>query len=95
MPPSGDGCKPRCGYTITGSVKLDKWFLPNGEKGRNGKSTIFGAVASAVGEYTMEIDAATFDTRQQERHRTSRSCPANGSLTALKRATRRRCITNA
>ncbi len=84
----------RAGYAITGSVKLDKWFLPNGEKGRNGKSTIFGAVASAVGEYAMEIDAATFDTRQQTPYNLAQ-LPGKRLYTALKRATRRRCITNA
>ena len=52
------------GYSITGEMNLDKWFLPNGEKGRNGKGTIFGAAAAALGDYATEIDAGTFDKRQ-------------------------------
>ncbi|MGB2714174.1 MAG: bifunctional DNA primase/polymerase, partial [Vicinamibacterales bacterium] len=52
------------GYSTTGQMNLDKWFLPNGEKGRNGKGTILGAVAAALGDYAMEIDAGTFDKRQ-------------------------------
>jgi putative DNA primase/helicase len=51
------------GYSATGEMNLDKWFLPNGEKGRNGKGTLLGATGSALGDYAMEIDASTFDKR--------------------------------
>jgi P4 family phage/plasmid primase-like protien len=52
------------GYTATGEMNLDKWFLPNGPKGRNGKGTILGAVRAALGDYALELDAATFDRRK-------------------------------
>lgn len=52
------------GYTTTGEMNLDKWFLPNGPKGRNGKGTILGASRAALGDYALEVDAATFDRRK-------------------------------
>jgi putative DNA primase/helicase len=53
------------GYSTTGEMNLDKWFLPNGPTGRNGKGTILGAVAAALAEYAIELDAATFDRRKE------------------------------
>jgi putative DNA primase/helicase len=52
------------GYTATGAMNLDKWFLPYGPKGRNGKGTLLGAVRTALGDYAIELDAATFDRRK-------------------------------
>lgn len=52
------------GYTITGEMNLDKWFLPHGPQGRNGKGTVFGAVRTALADYAIELDAATFDRRK-------------------------------
>ena len=52
------------GYTTTGEMNLDKWFLPNGPQGRNGKGTVLGAVRAALGDYAIEVDAATFDRKK-------------------------------
>lgn len=52
------------GYTATGEMNLDKWFLPNGPQGRNGKGTVLGGVRTALGDYAIEVDAATFDRRK-------------------------------
>lgn len=52
------------GYTVTGEMNLDKWFLPHGPKGRNGKGTILGAVRAILADYAVELDAATFDARK-------------------------------
>ena len=78
------------GYSITGLMNQDKWFLPNGEKGRNGKGTILGAVASALGDYAMEIDAGTFDKRQHTPYNLAQvpgkrfvHCSEAGSTTTL------------
>ncbi len=53
------------GYTTTGGTNLDRWFLPNGPKGRDGKGTILGAVRAALADYALEVDAATFDRRKE------------------------------
>lgn len=49
------------GYSITGDTKQDKWFLSHGVHGREGKGTIYGAWAAALGDYVLELPSAVFD----------------------------------
>jgi len=55
------------GYTATGEMNLDKWFLPHGPRGRNGKGTILGAVRAALRDYALEVDAASYEMRAAAR----------------------------
>ena len=51
------------GYSITGDVRLDKWFLGHGS-GRNGKGVVYGAVRAALGDYALELPGSVFDARR-------------------------------
>lgn len=48
------------GYSTTGDMKQDRWFLTHGS-GRNGKGTLLGAIQRALGAYAMELPASVFD----------------------------------
>jgi putative DNA primase/helicase len=49
------------GYTITGDTAQDKWFIKHGKDGREGKGTIDGAWAGALGDYVLELPSAVFE----------------------------------
>lgn len=50
------------GYSATGVVDQDVWFLTVGG-GRNGKTTILGAARRALGDYGGELPASALDAR--------------------------------
>jgi len=51
------------GYTTTGDTSQDKWFIKHGKNGREGKGTIDGGWAAALGDYSLELPAAVFELR--------------------------------
>ena len=51
------------GYTATGDASQDKWFIKHGKNGREGKGTIDGAWAGALGDYVLELPSAVFELR--------------------------------
>ncbi len=51
------------GYTATGEASQDKWFIKHGKQGREGKGTIDGAWAGALGDYVLELPSAVFELR--------------------------------
>jgi putative DNA primase/helicase len=51
------------GYTATGDVSQDKWFIKHGARGREGKGTIDGAWTGALGDYALELPSAVFELR--------------------------------
>lgn len=51
------------GYTTTGDVSQDKWFIKHGKNGREGKGTVDGAWAGALGDYVLELPSAVFELR--------------------------------
>jgi putative DNA primase/helicase len=54
----------RCaGYTLTGETREDKWFIAHGKNGREGKGTIYGAWAAAMGDYILELPSSALDLK--------------------------------
>lgn len=51
------------GYSTTGDMRRDCWFLTVGT-GRNGKGTLLHPIRRALGDYAMELPAAVFDLRR-------------------------------
>jgi putative DNA primase/helicase len=54
------------GYSTTGETARDCWFLAQGS-GRNGKGTLLGAIARALGDYAGELPASAL-ALGQHRH---------------------------
>lgn len=53
------------GYTLTGLVDEEKFFLAYG-RGQNGKSVFANVIASVLGEYTVALGAALVTLRKHE-----------------------------